>query len=158
MAQRYKTTSDTSEKLTDQRRNKPLKSRRELKSEQMKKLTNSTISQIMDPSQVIRTSQVILHWLDLLASQQTVYIRCAATKLWINCKKKSLKAKNKFSDSFVSSSHANSESMWRYTLVLCDEDWSMWSAEFKINIKWIYSSLSRSFCAEVYLEVFKSFM
>lgn len=61
MAQRYKTTSDTSEKLTDQRRNKPLKSRRELKSEQMKKLTNSTISQIMDPSQVIRTSQVILH-------------------------------------------------------------------------------------------------
>lgn len=61
MAQRYKTTSDTSEKLTDQRRNKPLKSRRELKSEQMKKLTNSTISQIMDPSQVIRTSQVFLH-------------------------------------------------------------------------------------------------
>lgn len=61
MAQRYKTTSDTSEKLTDQRRNNPLKSRRELKSEQMKKLTNSTISQIMDPSQVIRTSQVILH-------------------------------------------------------------------------------------------------
>lgn len=61
MAQRYKTTSDTSEKLTDQRRNKPLKSRRELKSEQMKKRTNSTISQIMDPSQVIRTSQVILH-------------------------------------------------------------------------------------------------
>lgn len=61
MAQRYKTTSDTSEKLTDQCRNKPLKSRRELKSEQMKKLTNSTISQIMDPSQVIRTSQVILH-------------------------------------------------------------------------------------------------
>lgn len=61
MAQRYKTTSDTSEKLTDQRRNKPLKSRRELKSTQMKKLTNSTISQIMDPSQVIRTSQVFLH-------------------------------------------------------------------------------------------------
>lgn len=61
MAQRYKTTSDTSEKLTDQRRNNPLKSRRELKSEQMKKRTNSTISQIMDPSQVIRTSQVILH-------------------------------------------------------------------------------------------------
>lgn len=61
MAQRYKTTSDTSEKLTDQRRNKLLKSRRELKSEQMKKRTNSTISQIMDPSQVIRTSQVILH-------------------------------------------------------------------------------------------------
>lgn len=61
MAQRYKTTSDTSEKLTDQRRNKPLKSQRELKSEQMKKRTNSTISQIMDPSQVIRTSQVILH-------------------------------------------------------------------------------------------------
>lgn len=61
MAQRYKTTSDTSEKLTDQRRNNPLKSRRELKSTQMKKLTNSTISQIMDPSQVIRTSQVILH-------------------------------------------------------------------------------------------------